>query len=469
MTFPNLQKMILSVAIAAFVQGASASDPFAELDQATNRFGKQQERSMAQEFESFKQSRRAAYEDYKRVLLEEFAAYKKITEEETQKYTRAISEVWDQPELSSKTVWVEYTKSNSQKSRVDFENQQIEISVTVDKDKKKPDEKALKKALTELVKKDKAQAYNDDKLAQAIETRSKESITNLKTAEVPPAPIISGYLTGKEKPSDKDVTNIVEHMVKEQKVSEKTNSKGQKVVTITVPLAAPTPEPLPTPLPLPVPKVDKAKETPKTTVTPSEKVVVKDSALKQPKEMAATRRDKLPQKAQALSPYVSKYAAKAEIDDALVYAVIETESAFNPMARSGVPAYGLMQIVPSSAGQDATQDLFGEAKILSPSYLYNSEKNIEIGTTYLKILYYRYLKGIENPESRLYCAIAAYNTGAGNVAKAFTGKRRLSPALTIINKMTPEQVFEKLKEDLPYDETRKYLVKVTDRKPKYEI
>ncbi|WP_156506370.1 transglycosylase SLT domain-containing protein, partial [Oleiphilus sp. HI0117] len=171
--------------------------------------------------------------------------------------------------------------------------------------------------------------------------------------------------------------------------------------------------------------------------------------------------------AKMLSSDVSKFAAKSKIEDALVYAIIETESAFNPMARSPIPAYGLMQIVPSSAGQDATQQLFGKAKILSPSYLYTSDKNIEVGTTYLNILYYRYLKGIKNELSRLYCSIAAYNTGAGNVAKAFTGKRRLKPALAKINALTPQEVYDHLIEHLPYEETRKYLAKVKKRIPKY--
>ena len=157
-----------------------------------------------------------------------------------------------------------------------------------------------------------------------------------------------------------------------------------------------------------------------------------------------------------------------KLEKALVFAIIETESAFNPMAKSPIPAYGLMQIVPRSAGMDATKQLFGEERILSSSYLYNSEQNIEIGTTYLNILYYRYLSKVENPESRLYCVIAAYNTGAGNVAKAFTGNRKLSAALPLINQITPAEVYEKLRNDLPYEETQKYIVKVTDRIEKYE-
>jgi membrane-bound lytic murein transglycosylase C len=150
-----------------------------------------------------------------------------------------------------------------------------------------------------------------------------------------------------------------------------------------------------------------------------------------------------------------------------LYAVIETESAFDPMATSWVPAYGLMQIVPESAGMDVTEELFGEARILSPSYLYIPENNILIGSTYLNLLKTRYLSGIKNRQSRLYCSVAAYNTGPHNVAKAFTGKRQIDDAIRDINGMTPEQVYNTLSADLPYDETKKYLEKVIRRIDKY--
>jgi membrane-bound lytic murein transglycosylase C len=86
---------------------------------------------------------------------------------------------------------------------------------------------------------------------------------------------------------------------------------------------------------------------------------------------------------------------------------------------------------------------------------------------YLKILDSRYLKRITNKQSRLYCVIAAYNTGAGNVAKTFTGKTRIKPAAKIINKMTPDEVYNYLRKHLPYEETQRYIVKVTKAKKKY--
>lgn len=67
----------------------------------------------------------------------------------------------------------------------------------------------------------------------------------------------------------------------------------------------------------------------------------------------------------------------------------------------------------------------------------------------------------------MYCSIAAYNTGAGNVAKAFIGSYNINRASAKINKMTPEQVYKHLMKNLPYNETKKYLKKVTDRVSAY--
>ena len=165
---------------------------------------------------------------------------------------------------------------------------------------------------------------------------------------------------------------------------------------------------------------------------------------------------------------VNKNAQKHKIKSKLIYAIIHSESSFNPMARSHIPAFGLMQIVPKSAGIDSYYFLYGKKKVLPSSYLYNANNNIKIGSTYLHILYYRYLKDIQDPTSRLLCTISAYNTGSGNVAKAFVGNKNINKAIKRINTMTPKEVEKKLFRNLPYIETRKYLKKVYDRTFIYE-
>ena len=172
-------------------------------------------------------------------------------------------------------------------------------------------------------------------------------------------------------------------------------------------------------------------------------------------------------KAKRFSDEVTAAAVRERLPPELILAVIETESSFNPMARSHIPAYGLMQIVPRSAGRDASRYLYGESKLLAPSYLYKIDKNIGVGSAYLHLLYYRYMRKVTDPVSRLYCVIAAYNTGASNVGAAFTGKKSFSGAVETINSMTQEEVYQMLINELAYEETKKYLIKVTSRMKKY--
>jgi len=173
------------------------------------------------------------------------------------------------------------------------------------------------------------------------------------------------------------------------------------------------------------------------------------------------------QKAQQFQPQVNEYSKKNSVDKELIYAVMHSESSFNPMARSHIPAYGLMQIVPKSAGIDAYEFLYGEKKLLTSQYLYNPNNNIEIGAAYLHIVYFKYLRHIKDPQSRLYCSIAAYNTGAGNVARSFIGSNNIAKASEKINNMTPEEVYKHLMKNLPYHETKDYLQRVNDRRFAY--
>ena len=137
------------------------------------------------------------------------------------------------------------------------------------------------------------------------------------------------------------------------------------------------------------------------------------------------------------------------------------------MARSPVPAYGLMQIVPQTAGKDATRVLYGKPKLLAPSYLYNGEKNISVGATYFYLLYHHYFRNIKDPKSRLYCSIAAYNTGVGNVARALTGTTSLKKAIRQANSLSSDEVYRQLMRKVP-DETKNYLRRVLKRMAMYQ-
>jgi membrane-bound lytic murein transglycosylase C len=162
---------------------------------------------------------------------------------------------------------------------------------------------------------------------------------------------------------------------------------------------------------------------------------------------------------------VNKYAARYGVSRSLIYAIIKTESAFNPFAVSSAPAYGLMQLVPGTGGRDAFKKAEGYDHTPSREYLFNADNNINLGTAYLSLLEQNYLRSIDNPLSREYCTIAAYNGGAGNVFYMFSQDRQRAAA--IINSLSPAEVYQRLRDKHPRDETRRYLVKVLNARREF--
>lgn len=99
----------------------------------------------------------------------------------------------------------------------------------------------------------------------------------------------------------------------------------------------------------------------------------------------------------AYDDIIAQAASTYGLDKGLVKAVIHTESGFNPRARSGPGAKGLMQLMPATAKRFKVDDVYDPAQ------------NIRGGAEYLSFL----LKRFNNLE----LALAGYNAGEGNVDK----------------------------------------------------
>ncbi len=97
-----------------------------------------------------------------------------------------------------------------------------------------------------------------------------------------------------------------------------------------------------------------------------------------------------------------------QLDKALVYAFVRQESCFNKRAQSSVGATGLMQIMPKTAKELASemQCTWNERKLKDPEY------NLALGQTYLaKIMKH------DEVQNNLIKTAVAYNAGPGNLLK----------------------------------------------------
>jgi len=162
---------------------------------------------------------------------------------------------------------------------------------------------------------------------------------------------------------------------------------------------------------------------------------------------------------------VDAQAHKDGLPPQLLFAVIHTESSFNPLAESPAGAYGLMQLIPRYAAKEAWEELHHESRLVSETELLDPDLNIELGSTYLRLLRSRYFGRVEDPEKNLFLSIMGYNWGPTSVTKKLLSDPRLAAldAQALMEQVTHGDASSAIPQ-----ETRDYLPRVAKRMSLYD-
>lgn len=139
-----------------------------------------------------------------------------------------------------------------------------------------------------------------------------------------------------------------------------------------------------------------------------------------------------------LAPYYETFSRQAnsrELDLAWVYGLVRQESRFQPVARSGVGAQGLMQVMPATGRWIAKREGW---RNYDAGWLTRIDTNVQLGCAYLRHV-------LDTLGNQMVVASAAYNAGPGR-ARRWRGNQPLEGAIYA--------------ETIPISETRDYVKKV---------
>lgn len=142
------------------------------------------------------------------------------------------------------------------------------------------------------------------------------------------------------------------------------------------------------------------------------------------------------------SAVIRQQAAEKHLDPALIAAVIDAETKFDPRP-SSAGAQGLMQILPQTAEFLARRS---GATTFTVSDLATPQVNIAYGSYYLRYLLDRY-------GGQLMPALAAYNGGETNVDRWIARARSEGGQLTV--------------QEIPFPQTRAYVERVLQAQQQY--
>ena len=307
--------------------------------------------------------------------------------EKREKFKKAVEKKWDTYEESTSKSYVSYSKDLSSRTIVDFDKGEVTIELIVDEEDPKNDSydsnsdldlrlfttklklsskflsinPRLLNVLMMLVFQEDEDSNNDDSVNSSFTKRLSKL---LKEKGDDGEPILKDQLVDASGKAVETVGNTLG--IAKDLISDKT----KKV------------------------RMHFAKDGKKRTII-SIKIPLSDNHMEKRRER--------------YKELIEIEARRFNIPTEIALAIAETESAFNPKAKSHVPAYGLMQLVPKTGARDAYQWIYKKDKFISGRYLYKPRNNVELGCAYLSMIRHHYFSAIRDDELAYICAIPAYN------------------------------------------------------------
>ncbi|MCF7794331.1 MAG: murein transglycosylase domain-containing protein [Candidatus Cloacimonetes bacterium] len=356
-------------------------------------------------FEDFKQQEEASREQYMQEQAQAEANYYNQQDSLFTQYKEEIERLWNEFKESTPKEWVSYNSDFSGRSSVDFEEDQIQVEAVLEQEET-PDQPQQEEKAKEIIK---------EQVKSILE--EKDKITN--------KPILKDQVTtsNNEVIEEDEIEKAAEEIVEETKVTTFKNKDGKTMVKYQINLS----------------------------LVPNH----------------------LKKRIEGYRPTIEKLCKKYDVDKSLALAIIHSESYFNPKAYNRFGnAYGMMQIVPKYAGLTMNNYIYKRNQPPTSDQLFNPEINLEMGIGYLRWLADNKWDKVANKTNRMYCVISSYNGGPGSIYKAMTGRMtkigdKWEPMFVDLSTIDSRELFNKLKREIPFEETRKYIVTVTDNMNKF--